>query len=171
VISVAQRLLERAGDLLAGPGADRAAQCGPPALGRHRRQVQPQVGEDRYRVHVVGDVLGATLGGDVLGAGQRRAAAPAREAEQVLDHLGDGAARAFLPRRVGGRVYDDLTDDPPARVVGLAAGDEEVRERLGDDDRVALRPVLIEVAQCRGDVATLSDGSGKLLCSPPGLAS
>jgi len=120
---------------------------------------------------VAGDVLGTTLGGDVLGARQRRAAALAGEAQQVLGNFRDGATRTFLPGRVGGGVHNDLTDHPPARVVRLAAGDEKLGKRLGDDDRVALRPTLIKMAQRRGDITTLPDGSSKLECGPPGLAS
>jgi hypothetical protein len=48
-------------------------------------------------------------------------------------------------------------------VVGLAARNQEARERLGQDDRAGLRAVGIEVAQGRGDVAPVSDDPRELL--------
>src|SRR3954470_754465 len=112
--SVAQRGIDRAGDLFAGAGAHGAAQSAGPALVADRPGVQSQVGEDRGAVDVRGDPLGAALGGDVLDTDEPCAAAFGRDAQEVFSHIGDRAAGASLPRRVGRRVDDDLADDPPA---------------------------------------------------------
>ena len=46
--------------------------------------------------------------------------------------------------------------------MGLAAGDEEPRERLGHDDRVGLRAATVEVAQRGADLPALSHGPCQL---------
>lgn len=117
-----------------------------------------------------GDLLRAALRRDVLGAGERGAAALAGEAQQVLGDLRDGASRALLPRGVGGRVDHHLADDPPARVVGFTAADEEVRQRLGEGDRAGLRAVAVEVAQGRADAATVPDRPRQLQRAASGPA-
>jgi hypothetical protein len=111
---------------------------------------------------VAGDLLRAALGGDVLGAGERGAPALVGQVAQVLGDERDGAARAPLPRRVGGGVDDDLADDAPPGVARLAAADEEARERLGDEVRVGLGAVGIEVAQRLADAAAAADRAGEL---------
>ncbi|HEY5197669.1 MAG TPA: hypothetical protein VIJ51_11665 [Solirubrobacteraceae bacterium] len=50
----------------------------------------------------------------------------------------------------------------------LTPGDEEVRERLGHDDRLRLGPVNIEMAQCLGDPPTAPHRAGELRSAPPG---
>lgn len=58
-------------DLFARPGAHRSDEGGLPALGCHRRLRQSEVGDNGGLVDVVSDLLGAALGGDVLGANER----------------------------------------------------------------------------------------------------
>jgi hypothetical protein len=76
-------------------------------------------------VNVNGDLLGAALGGDVLGAGERRPAMVAGKPEEIFGHQRYRAPRAPLPRRVSRRIDDNLAHDPPTSVVRIAAGNEE----------------------------------------------
>jgi hypothetical protein len=119
-------------------------------------------------VEMAGDLLGAAAGGEVLGAVQRRAPFLGREVQEILGHLGHRAPRALLPRRVGRGVNDDLTHDAPARVMGLAASDEEARERFGEDGRVRLGASRIQVTQRFADVAAISNGARELTRGPAG---
>jgi hypothetical protein len=56
-------------------------------------------------------------------------------------------------------------------VVGLAALDEEARQRLGDDLRAWLGAVHVQVTQGLGDVPPPFDGTRELVRCPPRLAS
>jgi hypothetical protein len=96
-------------------------------------------------INMNGDLLSPALGGDMLSAHQLRASAVASKADEVLGHKRHGTARALFPGRVGRRVDDDLTDDSPARVVGIATRDEKPRERLCDAQRSRLGPVAIQM--------------------------
>ena len=142
----AQREVNRASDLLARARTDRAAQRTAPALRRGRRLLEPQVGEHRRTVDMTGDLLGAALGGDVLGANQRRTPPFAGQTEQVIGDEWHCPPCAFLPWRIGRRVDDDLTDDPPARVVRVAAGHEKPRQSLGYAQRSGLGTVAVEMS-------------------------
>jgi hypothetical protein len=51
--------------------------------------------------------------------------------------------------------------------MGLAALDEQARERLGDEDRLGLGAVRVEVAQGGADPATVPDRPGKLRRAAP----
>jgi hypothetical protein len=73
-----------------------------PALGRDQRLLQSEVGDDGGLIHVVGNLLGAALRGDVLGPGELRAPTQSRQAQQIAGDQGDGPSGALLPRRVGG---------------------------------------------------------------------
>jgi hypothetical protein len=168
--SLAKRPIDRAGDLLAGPGSYRAAQRRLPLFGCHRRLVEPEIREHRGLINVASDLLGATPGGDVLSARQLRAPAGAREAQEVLHHQRHRPPRTLRPRRVRGRLDDDLADDPPARVVGVAAGYEEPRERLGHAYGLWLGPVTVEVSQRRTHAAAVVDRLGELTRGPSRLA-
>ena len=64
--------------------------------------LEPQVGEHRCLIDMTCDLLGAALGGDVLGARELRAATLTRKAQQVIGYERYRPARALLPRRVGG---------------------------------------------------------------------
>jgi hypothetical protein len=119
-------------------------------------------------IEVAGDLLGAAAGGEVLGAMQRRAPLLGGEVQEVLGHERDGAPGALLPRRVGRGVHDDLAHDAPARVMGLAAGDEEARERFGEDGGVGFFASGVQVAQRLADVAAVSDGASELSRGPAG---
>ena len=78
-----------------------------------------------------GDLLGAPLGGDVLGAGQLGAPTVAGERDQILGDHRHRTSRALLPRRIGRRVDDNLTNDPPTSMMGVATRDKKPRERVG----------------------------------------
>jgi hypothetical protein len=104
-------------------------------------------------IDVNGDLLGAALRSYVLCARQLRAPAVPGKADQVLGHQRHRSPRAFLPRGVRRRVNDYLTDDSPACMVGIAARDQEARQRLGNPHCLWLGPVAVEVAQ-RGTHAT-----------------
>ena len=145
-MSGAKRAVNRAGDLLARAGFDRAAQGKPPAVRRRGGFLKPQVRKYRSLINVTGDLFGPALGGDVLCAHQLRAPVIAGHADQVLGYQRNGSPRAFLPRRVGRRVNHHLTDHSPAGVVGVAARDEEPRERLSDTQRPWFRRVAVEVS-------------------------
>jgi len=71
-----------------------------PALGAYRHLLKPEIGDDRGLVDVFGDLLGATLGGDVLRMSQLSPSTLLREAQQITSDQRHGAARALLPRRV-----------------------------------------------------------------------
>ena len=79
----AKRAIDRSGDLLARAGSDRAPQSNAPAFGTPGRALQPQVREYHGLIHVNRDLLGAALGGDMLGACQRRPAAVAGKPEEI----------------------------------------------------------------------------------------
>jgi hypothetical protein len=119
-------------------------------------------------VEVAGDLLGPAAGGEVLGTMQRRAPLLGREVQQVLGDLGNGSTGALLPRCIGRGVHDDLAHDAPARVMGLAASDEEARERFGEDGGVRLFASRVQVAQRLADVAAVSDGASELSRGPAG---
>ena len=87
---------------------------------------------------------------------------------QVLGNLGDGAAGAFLPGRVGGGVHHHPADGPPAGVVRLAAIDEEMGERFGQDDRPGLRAVVVEMTQGRPHAPPVANGARQLRGAPAG---
>jgi hypothetical protein len=80
------------------------------------------------------NLFGATLGGDVLSAHQRRSPLGAGKVDEILGYERYRAPRAPLPRGVGRRVDDNLPNDSPAGVVRIAAGDEKPCERLGHTD-------------------------------------
>ena len=104
---------------------------------------------------MAGDLLGATYGGDVLGAEEWGATALAGQSQQVRGDPRDGPARALLPRRVSGRVNNDLTHDPPAGVMRLAAIDEEASQRLGDDWGARIGAVHVQMTQRLGDATAV----------------
>jgi hypothetical protein len=52
--------------------------------------------------------------------------------------------------------------------MGLAARDQEARERFGEDRSVGLGASCIQVAQRFADVAAVSDGASKLSRGPTG---
>jgi hypothetical protein len=97
-------------------------------------------------IDVDGDLFRASLGGDVLGVGQLRPPAVAAERNEILGDDRYRSARAFLPWRVGRRVDDDLPDDSPTGVVGIAARDQEPRERVGHALGSGLGSVDVEMS-------------------------
>jgi hypothetical protein len=122
-------------------------------------------------VNVNGDLLGAALGGDMLGACQRRPTAIAGKPEEILRYERDRAPRAPLPRRVSRRIDDNLTHDSPTGMVRIATRDEEPGQRLGYPESSGLGTVTVEVSQCGTHVPAALYRPGKLPRSPPRLAS
>jgi hypothetical protein len=53
--------------------------------------------------------------------------------------------------------------------MGLAASDEEARERLGEDGGVRFFASRVQVAQGLADVAAVTDGASELSRGPAGL--
>lgn len=93
-----------------------------------------------------GDLFGAALSGEMLSARKLRAATVACEGDQVLGYQRHRSPRALLPRRVGRRVDDDLADDPPARMVRIAARHKKPCERLCYAQRSWLGPMAVEMS-------------------------
>jgi hypothetical protein len=118
-------------------------------------------------INVNGDLLGATLSGDVLGTCQRRPPTLAREPDEILRYQRYRAPRAPLPRRVRRRIDDDLTHDSPTSMVRIATRNEEPGQRLGHPQSSGLRPVTIQVPQCGTHVPAALHCPGELPRSPP----
>ena len=92
---------------------------------------------------MTGDLLGTALRRDVLCRLELGATALTGKAQQVVGYDRHRATGTSLPRRIGSRVHHNLTDDSPAVVVRVAAGDEEARECLGNSGRSRLGPVTV----------------------------
>jgi hypothetical protein len=131
--------------------------------------LETEVGQERSLIDVTGDLFGAPLGGDVLGARELGANTLTGKAQQVTGDERYCAARAFLPRRVGGGIHDDLADDSPAGVMGVAASDEKPCERLGDTRCSGLGRVAIQMPQCGTHVAPAVHRPRELRSGPPRL--
>ena len=159
-----------AGDLFARTGDDGVADGLAPAVVVDVVGLEPDLGEHGRVVEVTGDLLGAAAGGEVLGAVQRRPALRRRQVQQVLGDERDRAPGAALPRRVGGGVHDDLAHDAPARVMGLAARDQEAGERFGENGRIRLLAVGVEVAERLADALAAFDGARELTRPAAGSA-
>ena len=136
--AVAQRSSHRPRDLFARARDDCIADGLAPAIVVHRVGVQSEIGEHGRVVEMPRHLLGAAARREVLGAMQRRASVLSGEAQQVGRHDRDRAARALLPWCIGSGLDDDLAYDAPARVVRLAARDQEARERLRQDGSIGL---------------------------------
>lgn len=122
-------------------------------------------------IDVHGDLLGAALGGDVLGTRQRSAPVVAGEVHQVVGDQPHSSPRAFLPRCIGRGVHDNLTHDPPAGVVGVAAGDEKPGQSLGDSGRSRLGAMAVEMSERGADTTTVLHCPGELTWGPARLFS
>ena len=97
-------------------------------------------------VYVTGDLLGAALRGDVLCVCELGATALAGKAQQVVGYDRYRTTGTSLPWRIGGGVHHNLTDDSPAVVVRVAAGDEEAGEGFGNSGRSGFGRVSVEMA-------------------------
>jgi hypothetical protein len=122
-------------------------------------------------INVAGDLLNAALGGDMLGAHQRRPAMVAGQSDEILRYQRNRAPRAPLPRRVGGRFDDNLTHDSPASMVRIATRNQKPRQRLGHTLGSWLRPVTVQVPESSADAPAALHRLGELNCSPPRLVS
>jgi hypothetical protein len=165
----ANRAVDRGRDLFARASSDGAAKRRLPALGAHRRVLEPQVGKHRSLIDVTGDLLRAALGGDVLGARELRAATRSGKVQQITGNERHCPAGTLLPRSVGSRIHHDLTNDSPARMMRVAASNEKARERLGNGGCPRLGSVAVKMTQCGADVAPVVDRSRELHRTPPWL--
>jgi hypothetical protein len=91
------------------------------------------------------DLLGAALGGDMLGACQRRPATIFGKPEEILRHEWYRAPRAPLPRRVSRRIDDNLTHDSPTGMVRIAPRYEKPGQRIRYTQSSWLGPVTVQV--------------------------
>ncbi len=114
-----------------------------------------------------GDLFCSALGGDVLGVQQLRPSGGSSEGDEIVGDHRYGASRALFPRRVGRRIDDHLTDDPPARVMGIAPRDKKARERVGDLWGVGIGRVAIEMTQRRADIAAAVHRPCQVACGWP----
>ena len=113
------------------------------------------------------DLLGAPLGGDVLGVGQLRPPTVAGERDQILGDHRYRTSRALLPRRIGRRIDDNLTDDSPTSVMRVATRDKKPRERIGQSRGSGLGCVDVEMPKRGTDVPTVIYRPGQFLRGPP----
>jgi hypothetical protein len=96
-------------------------------------------------INVNSDLLGATLGGDMLSARQRCPPTVTGKADEIPGYQRYGAPRALLPRGVSRRVDDNLTDDSPTSVMRIATRNEKARQRLGHPQGSRTRSVAVQV--------------------------
>jgi hypothetical protein len=113
------------------------------------------------------DLLGAPLGGDVLGVGELCAPLMAGKSDEVLGDHRHRPPRALFPWRVGGGVDHNLTDDPPTGVMRVAPCDKEPRQRIGDSLGFGLGRVDVQMPQCCADLSALFYRPGQLPGGPP----
>lgn len=106
---------------------------------------------------------------ELVGARELCAATLTGKVQQITGYERHCPAGTLLPRCVGGRIHHDLTNDSPARMMGVAASDEKARERLGNGGCPRLGSVAVEMAQCGAHVAPVVDRSRELHGSPPRL--
>jgi acetyl esterase len=122
-------------------------------------------------INVNGDLLGAALSGDMLGARQRRAPTVAGEPDEILRYERYRAPRALFPRRVSRRIDDDLTHDSPPSMVRIATRNQKPGQRLGHPQSSGLGPVTVQVPQRGTHLPPALHRSGQLPGCPPRLAS
>jgi hypothetical protein len=113
-------------------------------------------------IDVNGDLFGAALGGDMLGAHQRRPATITGKPDEIVRYQRYRASRALLPRRVSGRINDDLADHAPTRMVRIATRNEKPGQRVRYRHSSRLRPMGIQVPQRSADVPAVLDRTGEL---------
>jgi hypothetical protein len=120
---------------------------------------------------VNGDLLCAALGGDMLGARQRRPAMVTGEPDEVIRYQWYRAPRAPFPGRVSRRINDDLTYHSPTSMVRVTTRDEKPGQRVGHGHSLKLRPVSIQVSQRGTHAAAALHCAGQLPRRPPRLVS
>jgi hypothetical protein len=96
-------------------------------------------------VNVSGDLLGAALGGDMLGARQRRPAGITGKSDEIPRHQRYRAPRAPFPGCVSRRINDNLAYHPPTSVARIATGDEKPGQRVSHAHSSRLRAVSVKV--------------------------
>jgi hypothetical protein len=92
-----------------------------------------------------GDLLGAALSGEMLGARQRRPAGLPGQPNEIIGDQRYRAPRASLPGRISHRINHDLTHHSPPRVVRVATGYEKSSERVRHSRRFWLGSMLVEM--------------------------
>jgi hypothetical protein len=122
-------------------------------------------------IDVNGDLLGTTLGGDMLGAREGRPARVTGEPDEIVRDQWYRAPRASLPGRVSRRIDDHLTHHSPTGMVRIATRHEKPGQRVGHPDSFRLRPVGVHVPQCGTHVPAALHCAGQLPRGPPRLAS
>ncbi len=118
-----------------------------------------------------GDLLGAALGGDMLGARQRRPATVTGKPDKIVRHQWYRAPRAPLPGRVSRRINDNLAYHSPTSMARIATGNEKPGQRIGQHRSSSLGSVIVQVPQCGSYVPTALHSAGQLPRRPPRLAS
>jgi hypothetical protein len=118
-------------------------------------------------INVNGDLLGTALGGDVLGARQRRSATVPGKPDEIVRYQRYRAQRALLPGRVSRRINDHLTHHSPTSMVRIATRDEKPGQRVGHPHSFRLRPVGIQVPQCGTHIPAALHCAGELPRRPP----
>jgi hypothetical protein len=124
-------------------GPDRAAQRNAPAFGSPGRTFQPQIREDRGLINVNGDLLGAALGGDMLGARQRRPATLTGKPDKIVRNERYRAPRAPLPGRVRRRVDDNLAHHSPTSMARIATRNKKPGQCIGHQRSSRLGSVIV----------------------------
>ena len=113
------------------------------------------------------DLLGAPLGGNVLGLGQLRPPAVAGERDQILGDHRYSTSRTLLPWRIGCGIDDNLTDDSPTGVMRVATRNKKSRERIGQSRGSGLGCVNVEMPKRSTDVPAVIYRPSQFPRGPP----
>ena len=122
-------------------------------------------------INVNGDLLGAALSGDMLGACQGCPATVAGKPEEILRNQRYRAPRAPLPWRISRGIDDNMTHDSPTCMVRIATRNEKPGQRVGYTESSGLGRVTVQMPQCGTHVPAALYCPGELTRGPPRLAS
>ncbi len=122
-------------------------------------------------IDVNGDLLGATLGSDMLSTHQRGSAAVPGKPDQILRNQRYRTPRTFLPGSVTRRIDDRLTNDPPSSMVRITTRNQKACERLRHLESFRLCPMTIQVPQRGSHFTAVLHRPGQIPRAPPRLAS
>lgn len=118
-----------------------------------------------------GDLLSAALGGDMLGARQRRSATLTGKPNKIVRYLHYRAPGAPLPGCVSRRINDNLSYHSPTSMARIATRNEKTGQRIGHHRRSRLGSVIVQVPQCGRHVPAALHRARQLPRRPPRLAS
>jgi hypothetical protein len=90
-----------------------------------------------------GDLLDAALGGDMLGARQRRPATVTGKPDKIARNERYRAPRAPLPGRVSRRIDDNLAHHSPTSMARITTRNEKPRQCIGDYRSSRLGSVIV----------------------------